>query len=73
MTEAKMRNERALALVSAPVFEEAIEHLKARAVKDLLTAATPEDREEKWRGYHAFDRVVTTVKKWAEEARANPE
>lgn len=71
--EEKDRNARALSLRTDRTFNDAVEMLKSRAVKALLSAKTPEDREEKWRDYDAFERVVRLVGVWAEEARQTPE
>ena len=60
---------RASALESEPLYEQAVAVLKDRAVKDLLGAKTSEERDEKWRNYHALDRVVELVARWAAEAR----
>lgn len=68
----KDRNARAAALVASPVFAEAVEYLKAAAVKALLSAPTPEEREEKWQEYRALDRVVETARIWAGRSNRNP-
>lgn len=56
---------RARLLRQEPIVLMAVEYLKAQANKDLLLAKTPEEREEKWRDYHAFARVDDLIAKWA--------
>lgn len=60
---------RARALKSEPLYEQAAEYLMSRANKDLLNATTPEDREDKWRDYHALKGVVGLIARWAAESK----
>ena len=60
---------RAAALENEPLYKDAAEYLKARAVQELLAATTPEDREEKWLAYHALGSVMKQVGIWAAEAK----
>ena len=60
---------RALATVNDPAFDEVWNYLIYRAERDVLSATTSEDRDEKWHRYQAMKDIPKTVKKWAEEAR----
>jgi hypothetical protein len=48
MSEADTRARNAAAILDNPVFNEAIEELKARAVKSWLDCKDPEERERLW-------------------------
>ena len=60
---------RAAALIGEPLYKDAAAFLMERANKELLNATTPEDREAKWREYHALKDVVGQIAKWAAEAK----
>lgn len=60
---------RALAAVNDPVFETAHAYLHDRAVQSLLSAKTPEEREEAWQHQKAIKDLTKLIKRWAEEAR----
>ena len=63
--------DRARALKGEPLYDDAVLFLKERATTELLNAKTPEEREEKWRDYHAFARVAGLIAKWAAEAKTH--
>ena len=55
-------------LVNDETFNQAADAISAQLIKDLLTAATQEDRESKFKEYHALNRVRESLKKLALEA-----
>lgn len=56
-------------LVDDETFTQAIGVVQARANKDLLTAKTPEEREQKFQEYDALRRVVSFLEKQAHEVK----
>lgn len=62
------RNQRAHAasnLLRDEVFREAVEAVKADAVKSLLSAKTPEERERRFQEWSAIDRTMKRLANWA--------
>ena len=55
-------------LANDEIFNMAADKVQSAVLKDLLTAATPEDRESKFQEYDALRRVRELLKKLALEA-----
>jgi len=69
------RNQAAQALLQDETITAAFEAVKESLNKDLLNAATPADREEKFHEYQGVERVRHTLVQWAggETVRLNQE
>jgi len=56
-------------LLKDETFISAVASIKADMTRELLIAATPEDRESKWQEHHGLIRVERRLTSWAADVR----
>lgn len=59
--------QRAQAALNDEIVQLAFTETLARINRQLLNAATPEDREARWQEYHGLKRAWNVLKKWPHE------
>lgn len=63
MTEEE-KTVRSRAVLNDEILTLAFEETLAKINKDLLSATTPEDREQSWAEYHGLKRAWEKLKRW---------